>query len=195
MKKKLIMRLNIFEGNGGDGGAGGGTGGSGSGGQGGNTGGSYTYEQAEEIANSRAQRAERSALADFFRKQGLNETEVTEAINDFKAKQAANRPNADAIAKERDAYKAEIEQMKNEKILIGKGVKQDDLEFVMFKVSKMVDEKTDFEKAAEKFLKENVRFTPASGYRVTSSVSSGEKGSGGSINSSINDAIRNAARR
>ena len=59
----------------------------------------------------------------------------------------------------------------------------------------MVDDKTDFTKAAEKFLKENTRFTPASGYRVTTSISSGEKGSGGSVNSSINDAIRHAARK
>lgn len=196
MKKRLLMNLRIFDegGNGGDGGQGNNAG-TGSSSQRGNAGGGYTFEQAEEIANSRAQKAERAALADFYRKQGLSEAEITEAINDFKAKQAANKPNVDAIAKERDTYKAQVEQMNNEKILIGKGVRQEDLDYVMFKVSKMVDEKTDFAKAAEKFLKENVRFTPAGGYRVTSSVSSGEKGSGGSINTSINDAIRNAARR
>ena len=45
--------------------------------------------------------------------------------------------------------------MKNEKVLTSKGVKADDLDYVMFKVSKLVDDKTDFEKAADKFLKEN----------------------------------------
>ncbi len=59
MKYKAIMNLHIFD-EGGDGGNGGsgnqnGNGGTGSSGQAGSTG--YTFEQAEEIANSRAERA------------------------------------------------------------------------------------------------------------------------------------------
>ena len=85
MKNKL-MNLHIFdgEGTGGDGGTGNpnGNGGTGSSGQNGNTG--YTFEQAEEIANSRAQKAERAALASFYRQQGLSEEQITTAIADFK---------------------------------------------------------------------------------------------------------------
>lgn len=36
--------------------------------------------------------------------------------------------------------------MKNEKTLAGKGVKAEALDYVMFKVSKLVDDKTTFEK-------------------------------------------------
>ena len=49
--------------------------------------------------------------------------------------------------------------MKNTSYLRDKGVKPDDLDYVLFKVSKQVDDKTDFKKAADAFLKENPRFT------------------------------------
>lgn len=86
--------------------------------------------------------------------------------------------------------------MENEKLLSGKGVKSDDLDYVMFKVSKLVDDKTTFEKAAEKFLKENPRFAGGTNsYRISTSSGSSSEGSGGSMNVSINDRIRAAARR
>lgn len=193
MEFRKIMNLRLF-----DEGAAGGTGsqggaGTGNGGQGGSAG--YTYEQLEEIATSRAERASRTALADFFRKQGMSEEQITAAISDYKAKQKANQPNVSAIEQERDNYKTQVEQMQNEKILTSKGVKADDLDYVMFKVSKLVDDKTDFTKAAEKFLKEKPKFTGAGTYRVTTSAGTESKGAGGSLNSSINDAIRSAARR
>ncbi len=40
----------------------------------------------------------------------------------------------------------EVQQMKNEKLLTAKGVKVDDLDYVLYKVSKMTDEKTSFER-------------------------------------------------
>ena len=66
----------------------------------------------------------------------------------------------------------------------------------MFKVSKLVDDKTTFEKAAEKFLKENPRFVGGNSYRIAdSSAGNSSNGSGGNMNMSINDKIRAAARR
>lgn len=200
MKYKMIMNLRLFdrEGAGGAGENGGtsgetGAAGTGSGNQG-NAG--YTYEQLEEVANARAQRAERTALADFFRKQGMSEADITNAINDYKANKEKNKPNLSAIEQERDNALKELEQVKNEKILSGKGVKAEDLDYVMFKVSKLVDDKTDFTKAAEKFLKENPRFSSNGGtYRVSASTGTETQGAGGNLNSSINYAIRNAARR
>ena len=115
--------------------------------------GTYTYEQLEEIANARVERSERTALANFFRSQGMTENEVTQAISDFKTQRAANQPNTEQLQQERDDALKEVEQMKNEKVLTSKGVKTDDLDYVMFKVSKLVDDKTDFEKAADKFFK------------------------------------------
>ena len=195
MKNKL-MNLHIFDegGTGGDGGTGNpnGNGGTGSSGQNGNTG--YTFEQAEEIANSRAQKAERAALASFYRQQGLSEEQITTAIADFKAKQKANQPDVDAITKERDTYKQELQQYKNEKILSEKGVRAEDMDYVLFKVNKLVDDKTDFIKAADKFLKENPRYGKGE-YRVSTSTGADNQNTGGNVNASINDRIRAAMRR
>ena len=191
MKKRLLMVLQLFD-EGGDGGIGAG---SGDGGQGGNTGATYSYEQAEEIANARASKAERAALANYFRNQGMTEAEITAAISDYKTKQKANQPDVSAIEQERDSYKAEAEQLKNEKILSAKGVRAEDLDYVMFKVQKMVDDKTDFQKATEKFLKENPRYAGGGTYRVSGTSSAENKGTGGNMNDSINDAIRRAIRR
>ena len=198
------MNLQLFEdGDGAGSGNQGGNAGTGNGGQGsaGVTSGAhgtgtYTYEQLEEIANARVERSERTALANFFRNQGMTETEVTQAINKFKADRAANQPNATRLQQERDDALNEVQQMKNEKFLSNKGVKSDDLDYIMFKVSKLVDDKTTFEKAAEKFLKENPRFTgSANSYRISTSSGNSSEGSGGNMNASINDRIRAAARR
>ena len=182
--KNKFMNLHIFEegGNGGEGNTAGQNrnSGNGNGSQSGNVG--YTFEQAEEIANNRAEKASRAALASFYRQQGLSEEQITTAIADFKAKQKAQQPDVDTITRERDAAQKELQELKNEKILTGK-------------VSKLVDDKTDFTKAAEKFLKENPKYTGAGTYRVSTSTGSDNQDTGGSVNMNINDRIRAAARR
>lgn len=202
-RMKYRMNLQLFEDGAGAGSAGGqgGSTGTGDGGQrsaGGASGahstGTYTYEQLEEIANARVERSERTALANFFRSQGMTEEEVTQAITDFKTQRAASQPNTEKLQQERDAALAQVEQMNNEKILSGKGVRADDMDYVMFKVSKMVDEKTDFKKAAEKFLKENPRFT-GQNYRISTGTPSGGPEGNDTGNNSINAAIRRAAGR
>lgn len=155
----------------------------------------FSYAQAEEIARARADRAERSALKSYFQQQGMSEDQVVQAIADYKAQQKKNQPDVTQMQQELADARNEVQQMKNEKFLSSKGVKSDDLDYVLYKISKMVDEKTNFEKAAEKYLKENPRFTTGSGYRISTSTGNTSEGSGGNINASINDAIRSAARR
>ena len=125
----------------------------------------------------------------------MSEEQVNQAITDYKAQQKKNQPNIEQMQQERDTALKEAQQMKQEKFLSGKGVKAEDVDYVMFKVSKLVDDKTTFEKAAEKYLKENPRFVGGSSYRVSTSTGSDSNGSGGNVNASINDAIRAAARR
>lgn len=207
--KKRRMILQMFEDGAGSGAAGGQSGGTGTGdgGQNGNAGsdagahgsGTYTFEQAEEIASARANKAERSALANFFRSQGMTEQEVTQAIHDFKEQKAKRQPNTEQMQHDLDEALKENARMKNEKILAEKGVRSEDLDYVMFKVEKMVDDKTDFNKAAEKYLKENPRFTGggrgAGTYRVSTGAQSSGNGGDGNPNDSINAAIRRAAGR
>ena len=198
MKKRMCLQL--FE----DGG------GAGSGGQGGNAGdgngslgnaggsgnqGTYSYAQAEEIANARAERAEKAALRSYFQQQGMTEQQVNQAIADYKDQQKKNQPNVTQLQQDLENSRNEVQRMKNEKFLSSKGVKAGDLDYVAYKVSKMVDDKTTFEKAAEKYLKENQRYVGGNTYRVSTSSGSSSEGSGGSANASINDRIRAAARR
>lgn len=202
MRKRMMLQL-FEDGSGAGSGGQGGNAGTGNGGgesagstSGASNSGTYTYEQLEEIASARASKSERAALASFFRGQGMTEGEVTEAITRFKAERAANQPDTAKLQKERDDALKEVRQMKNEKFLSGKGVKTEDLDYVMFKVSKLVDDKTTFEKAAERFLKENPRFAGGTNsYRISTSAGNTSEGFGGDISASINDRIRAAARR
>lgn len=207
IKKHFDLQLFDDGGQSGSGSAQGGTAGTGDGGQAGSagnngngSGGSYSFQQAEEIANARAQRAEKAALASYFKQQGMSEDEVSKAIAAYKAQQAASKPDADKITKERDDALAELAALKNSNALRSKGVREEDLDYVMFKISGLMkeDDKLDFEKAAAKYLKENPRFTASGGgsYRVkTGTDGSQGSGSGQGSNDSINDAIRRAARR
>lgn len=152
------------------------------------------------IANARAQRAEKAALASYFKQQGMSEDEVSKAIAAYKAQQAANKPNVDSITKERDDALAELSALKNSNALRSKGVREEDIDYVMFKVNALMqaDDKLDFEKAVTKYLKDNPRFTTGgSSYKVkTGTDGSGQGGSSGQgANDAINNAIRRAARR
>lgn len=205
MRKRFNLQLFDDGGQSGAGSGQGGAAGTGDGGQAssaGNNGGggSYSFQQAEEIANARAQRAEKAALASYFKQQGMSEDEVSKAIAAYKAQQAASRPNVDSITKERDDALAELAALKNSNALRAKGVREEDIDYVMFKVSALMqaDDKLDFEKAVAKYLKENPRFTTGgSTYKVrTGTDGSGQGGSSGQgANDAINDAIRRAARR
>ena len=191
MRKRMYLQL-FEDGSGAGSGGQGGNAGSGSGGHAGNTGATYSYEQAEEIANARANKAERAALANYFRSQGMTEEQITTAISDFKAKQRDNQPNVSQITQERDNALSELAKLKNEKLLTGKGVKPEDLDYVEYKVSKLVTDKKDFKTAAEEFLKENPRYAGKT-FQVSTGVSSGNASSGTqSKNENINTMIRNA---
>lgn len=196
MRRKWNLQLFEDGGESGSGAAQGGQAGSGDGGQG-NAGGkgTYSFEQAEEIANARAQRAEQAALKSYFQQQGMTEDEVRAALAEYKTNKEKQKPNVSVIEQERDTYKKELEQMKNTNLLRDKGVKPDDLDYVLFKVGKLVDDKTDFSKAAEKFLKENPRYSGQGTYRVTTSTQAGGPSSAANENDSINARIRAAARR
>ncbi len=171
MKKKLLFDLQLFT-DGGDGGTGTGAGvaGNGDGGQKGSTegtgtGGGYSFEQAEEI---------------------------TAAITDYKEKKAKSQPDVSAIERERDDALKKVAEMENMDYLRSKGVKQEDLDYVLFKVSKNVNDKTDFKKAADAFLKENPRYT-GRGYTVVSTgTPDGGSGAGQNANDIINSSIRAA---
>lgn len=209
MKKHFNIQLLDDGGQGGAGANGGqgGNAGNGNGSQGnagnngGNGGATFSFQQAEEIANARATRAERAALASYFQQQGLSEDQINQAIADYKAQQAARQPNVDAITKERDEARAELAAIKNGQKLTQLGVRPEFSRFVLSEIDALMkeDSKLDFDKAAAKFLKDNPQYKTGNGsYRVktgTDGSGAGSSDANGNGNASINDAIRRAARR
>lgn len=156
----------------------------------------YTYEQAEEIAQARAQKAEADALRGYFQKQGMSEQEVAQAIADFREKQKSRQPNVAAVEAERDEALKKIQQYENEKTLSGMHVRQEDLDYVSFKVSQLVTEKKDFKTAAAEWLKENPRYAGqgAQAYRVSTGAQGAQGGGVQTANEQVNEAIREAIR-
>lgn len=187
MKKKYIMNLQLFAEDGGDGGTGAENTGSKH-----SASGSYSYEQAEEIANARAERASKSALTNWFKQQGMTEDEASEAFKDFKAKREAGKPNISAIEKERDEARAELAAYKNRTELANLNVSPEFVEFVESKVSGMVTDKKDFKTAASEFLKQNPQYVKSAQIRMSSGANSGSGTGIENKNSSMNAALRKA---
>ena len=158
--------------------------------------GSYSFEQAEEIASARAERAEKAALSNFFTQQGMSRQEAEEAFKDDKAKKEASKPNVSALERERDEAKSKLAALENQNLLRQKKVKEADLDYVTFKVSQMVDDKTDFNAAADKFLKDNPRFKEQqAGVRVSTGVSGNGNADTRTDNEKINDSLKAAFKR
>ena len=108
--------------------------------------------------------------------------------------QQAQSAQIASITTERDSAKsalatanAELEALKREKYLIGKGVSADDLDYVGFKVSKNVTAEKTFEAAADEFLAD---------FKGTAKVDLGGGLGGGTQkatpNAMMNDLIRSA---
>lgn len=193
MYKKMNLQLFADGGEGGTGAQGAAAGATGTGVGGTQAGaGTFTYQQAEEIATARADRAEKAALKSFFQQQGMSEAEVQQAMADYKANKEKNKPNVSALEQERDAANKELANLKNEKILSGMKVRSEDLDYVRFKVNQLVTDKKDFKTAAEEWLKENPRYKEGGGYRVTTGTSS--SGSGESSATNPNEVINNMIR-
>lgn len=93
---------------------------------------------------------------------GMPGEEELSAFRAWKESQQTEKERWDALTRERDesetalsAAQAELEQYRREKFLLGKGVPTEDVDYYAFKIGKLVTDTTDFEKAAESYLKDN----------------------------------------
>lgn len=109
----------------------------------------FTQAEVDTIVSKRLAKATK----------GMPSEEEITAYRAWKDSQQSEKEKMDAIVKERDENKAalaaaqeELEQHKREKFLLSKGVNPDDVDYYAYKIAKLVDEKTDFEAAAQQVL-------------------------------------------
>lgn len=119
----------------------------------------------------------------------FTQAEVDRIVGNRLARMKMDVQDANTYRRERDEAIRELEEYKNNAFLKEKGVNERDLDYVTFKASKMMDDKTDFRQAAESFLSENPHFT-GRGYRVVSTGRpDGGFGSSGSDDAEIRKAM------
>lgn len=99
------------------------------------------------------------------------------------AKQAKDLADSEAAL---TASQAEVEQLKRDNYVLGKGLTGEDAEFIAFKALKMVDDKTTFEQAVDKLTenRQKVKFD------WTAPAGGGEKKT--DTNAAMNNLIRGA---
>ncbi len=124
----------------------------------------------------------------------FTQADVDRIVGNRLARMKQDLETSDTYRRERDEARRELENYKNNAFLKEKGVRADDVDYVSFKASQLIDDKMDFKQAVEKFLKDNPRFT-GQGFRVvsTGAPTGNINGSGRSVGSGAEDAaIRKA---
>lgn len=125
---------------------------------------------------------------------GMPSAEELAAYRTWKADEDKRKGvDVDAIKAERDSAKndlatvrAELEGLKNEKLLRDKGVPEEEIEFYAFKIGKEIEDGKTFAEAAEKYLKAN----PIGRARVATSASLGGEKKKLDTNAEMNAILR-----
>ncbi len=110
------------------------------------------------------------------------------AFRDWRENQTEQRNLLETLTKERDQAKSELERLRRENFLLGKGVAAEDADYYAYKIGKLATDGVDFEQAAEKFLAERQE---ARRYRVETGAYLGG-GRTASANDAMNELLRGA---
>ena len=119
----------------------------------------------------------------------FTQADVDRIINNRLARQKQDMETADSYRRERDDARRELEQYKNEAFLKEKGVSERYRGYVSFEAAKLVDDKTSFQQAVEKFLGNNPGFAGRGMKVVSTGTCDGGSGSSGSGDLDIRKAM------
>ena len=121
----------------------------------------HTAQEPEKTFTQADMDAAIQKRLDRERKKYPSEEELN-AFRTWKESQQTEKERWDNLTKERDtarteltAVQSELEQYRQEKFLLSKGVPAGDVDYYAFKIGKLVTDTTDFETAAEAYLKEH----------------------------------------
>ena len=137
----------------------------------------FTQAEVDELINKRMARV----------KKGLPSDEELNAYREWKAKQ--NPEPAKATPDELETARMEAEMTRRENYLLRKGIDPDDVDYYVYRISKEMDGETDFEDAAEDYLKKHNKKNPVR-MDTGARLNGGAKSKTG--NEAMNDIIRNA---
>lgn len=104
------------------------------------------YDKIQKMLDGTLQAKEETALKAYFRQQGLTQEQATQAIADFKAKQAAATPNADELREQAETARAAADaaQIRAESYLLASdlGIDTKTADYVL-KLADLTDVKDD----------------------------------------------------
>ena len=137
----------------------------------------FTQAEVDELINRRMARV----------KKGLPSDEELTAYREWKAKQNPEQHKS-ATQEELDSALADMEMTRRENYLLRKGIDPDDVDYYVYRISKSMDGETDFEDAAEDYLKKHKKNSVR--MDTGARLNGGAKAKTG--NEAMNDIIRNA---
>lgn len=143
----------------------------------------FTQEDVDAIVSKRLAKAMKGVPSDeeITAYRNWKNSQQTEQQRQEQREQEFTQ-NKQALA----TAQAELEQLKKEKYVLGKGLTGEDAEFVMFKAEKLVDDKTTFEQAVDQITENYKKVT----FDWTAPAGGGNKES--SANDVMNRLIRGA---
>lgn len=143
----------------------------------------FTQEEVDAIVSRRLSKAMKGIPSE----EEMNQYRTWKDSQQTEQERQAKREKELADSKTAlTAAQTELEQLKREKYVLSKGLTGDDAEFISFKASKLVDEKTTFEQAVDQLTenRQKVKFD------WTAQVGNGSKTE--TENATMNNLIRGA---
>ena len=101
-----------------------------------------------------------------------------------------NRDGAEDLRAELSRTRERVTQLERERSLLTQGVPEEDLDYYVFKIGKLVSEEKDFEAAAKEFLKQRASERRAAAPRSTGASLAGRPSSPRSTNDTMNRILR-----
>ena len=101
-----------------------------------------------------------------------------------------NRDGAEELRAELSRTRERVTQLERERSLLTQGVSEEDLDYYVFKIGKLVSEEKDFEAAAKEFLKQRASERRAAAPRSTGASLAGRPSSPRSTNDTMNRILR-----
>ena len=101
-----------------------------------------------------------------------------------------DRDGTEELRAERSRARERVTQLERERTLLSQGVPEEDLDYYVFKIGKLVSDEKDFDTAAKEFLKQRASERRAAAPRSTGASLSGRPSRPRSTNDTMNRILR-----